>query len=99
MRGSARFVLRGIAIAVNGCGGSSRGDGAGGARGATACGVSVGPASGAACNTVAAGGPCVTGIFSTAAAPTPVGGAFAGGTYDLRVYNEAGAGVARVTKR
>ena len=111
MRSSVLFVLLGIAIAVNGCGGSSSG-GAGGATGsggsggggggtagtggATVCGAADGPASGASCNVIAAGGPCVTGTFSTAAAPTPAGGAFAGGTYNLvsqTFYYPADAGI------
>ncbi len=123
MRGSVLFVLLGIAIAVNGCGGSTNGGGTGGAGGATgrggsgggsagttggagvggqgggsagtagggtagtggapACSTATGPNSGATCNVVATGGPCVTATFSTAAPPTPAGGAFAGGTYDL----------------
>jgi len=81
MRSSVLLGLLGIAIAVNGCGGSSSGGGTGGAP---ACSMATGPNSGATCNVVvAAGGPCVTGTFSTAAPPTPAGGAFAGGTYNL----------------
>ena len=109
MRSSVLFVLLGIAIAVNGCGGSTNGGGTGGAGtsggagvggqgggsagtagggaagtgGAPACSTATGPNSGATCNVVAAGGPCVTATFSTAAPPTPAGGAFAGGTYNL----------------
>ena len=120
MRGSILFVLLGIAIAVNGCGGSTNG-GAGGATGkggsggggagttggagvggqgggsagtagggtagtggAPACGTADRAELGATCNVVvAAGGPCVTATFSTAAPPTPAGGVFAGGTYNL----------------
>ncbi|HXU02048.1 MAG TPA: hypothetical protein VN903_13840 [Polyangia bacterium] len=94
MRSSVLLLLLGIAIAVNGCGGSSsggaggkggaNGGGAGTSGGAGACGVVSGvPASGATCNAVAAGGPCVVATFSTAAAPMPAGGAFAAGTYNL----------------
>ena len=39
--------------------------------------------SGETCNTFTAGGPCVTATFSTDAAPTPAGGAFVAGTYNL----------------
>jgi hypothetical protein len=78
------FVLLGIAIAVNGCGGSSSATGGtGGTGGDPACSAAAGPNSGETCNVVAAGGLCVLGTFSTAAAPTPAGGAFAGGTYNL----------------
>ena len=71
------FVLLGIAIAVNGCGGSSSSGGTGGAGGAAgkggagggtagtggapACSAATGPGSGATCNVIAAGGACVTG--------------------------------------
>src|SRR5436190_6385195 len=55
-----------------------------GAGGVAACGVaSGGENSGETCNVIAAGGPCVAVTFSTAAAPTPAGGAFAAGTYNL----------------
>jgi len=83
MRSSVLFVLLGIAIAANGCGGSTNGGGTGGAGGAPACSTATGPNSGATCNVVAAGGPCVPATFSTAAPPTPAGGTFAAGTYDL----------------
>src|SRR4051812_47451843 len=70
---------------TSGVGGSagSAGGGTAGTGGAPACSAADGPGSGAACNAIAAGGPCVTGTFSTAAPPTPAGGAFAGGTYNL----------------
>jgi hypothetical protein len=45
--------------------------------------MATGPNSGATCNVVGAGGPCVIATFSTAAPPTPAGGAFAEGTYNL----------------
>jgi hypothetical protein len=92
------LLLLGIAIAVNGCGRSSSRDDAGGlgggsagtagggtagTGGAPACSNVDGPSSGETCNAIAAGGPCVTGTFSTAAPPTPAGGAFASGTYNL----------------
>jgi hypothetical protein len=109
MRSSVLFVLLGIAIAVNGCGGSTNGGGTGGAGttggagvggqgggsagtagggatgtgGAPACSDATGPNSGATCNVVEAGGACVTATFSTAAAPAPAGGTFAGGTFNL----------------
>jgi hypothetical protein len=125
-RGAVVVAFVGLAIAVNGCGGSSghggtggaggaigaggssgggagagasagttagpggggatgtAGGGAGGTGGVAACGVVVGGTdSGATCNVVAAAGPCVTGTFTTAAAPAPAGGAFAAGTYNL----------------
>jgi hypothetical protein len=84
----------GGAIGKGGSGGGSAGTA--GTGGATACGAAVGPESGAACNVVAAAGPCVPGTFSTAAAPTPAGGAFAGGTYNLvsqTLYYPADAGI------
>jgi len=91
MRGSVLLVLLGIASAANGCGGTSSGGGggaggatgAGGMGGGPACSSATGAVSGTSCNVVEAGGACVTATFSTAAAPSPAGGTFAGGTYDL----------------
>ena len=83
MRVSVLLRLLGIAIAVNGCGGSSSPGGTGGAGSASACSNATGAGSGDTCNAIAATGPCVTGTFSSAAAPTPAGGAFAAGTYNL----------------
>ena len=102
MRSSVLVLLLGIAIAVNGCGGTSSGGGtgsagttggagvggqgggsAGTAGGAPACSMVTGPNSGTTCNVVEAGGACVTATFSTAAAPAPAGGTFAGGTFNL----------------
>jgi hypothetical protein len=91
MRGPGLLVLLGIAIAVNGCGGTSSGGGggaggatgAGGMGGGPACSSATGAVSGTTCNVVEAGGACVTATFSTAAAPAPAGGTFVGGTYDL----------------
>ncbi len=79
-----------------GTAGAGAGGGTAGAGGAPACGADTGPSSGATCNVVVAGGPCVTGTFSTAAAPTPAGGAFVAGTYDLvsqTFYYPADAGI------
>jgi len=60
------------------------GGGAAGSGGLAACGVaSGGKDSGETCNAIAANGPCVSATFSTATPPTPAGGAFAAGTYDL----------------
>jgi len=60
------------------------GGGAAGTGGLPACGVaSGGKDSGETCNAIAAAGPCVTVTFSTDAAPTPAGGAFVAGTYNL----------------
>jgi hypothetical protein len=62
----------------------SAGGGAAGTGGAPLCGVVSGVQnSGTTCNVIAASGPCVTATFSTATAPTPAGGAFAAGTYNL----------------
>ena len=87
MRSSVLLVLLGIAIAVNGCGGSSSGGGRPAARGGCDA-VRLQQRDRArdlatTCNVVAAGGACVTATFSTAAAPAPAGGTFAGGTYNL----------------
>src|SRR5262245_57402471 len=59
------------------------GAGTAGAGGLPACSAVNEPGSGATCNVIAAGGPCVSGTFSTAAPPTPGGGAFVAGTYNL----------------
>ena len=80
----------------------SAGGGATGAGGGTACGDVTGTGSGLTCNTVAAGGPCVTSTFSTAASPTPAGGTFAAGTYNLvsqTTYGAADAGFFPLTFR
>ena len=71
---------------VGGHGGGSAGTAGGGAAGtggAPACVDVVATNSGETCNVIATGGPCVTATVSTAAAPTPAGGAFADGTYNL----------------
>jgi hypothetical protein len=91
MRSSVLLVLLGIAMVANGCGGSSSGGGggaggatgAGGMGGGPACSSATGAGSGTTCNVVEAGGACVTATFSTASAPAPAGGTFAGGTYNL----------------
>ena len=91
MRSSVLLVLLGIAMVANGCGGSSSGGGggaggatgAGGMGGGPACSSAAGAGSGSTCNVVEAGGECVTATFSTAAAPAPAGGTFAGGTFNL----------------
>ena len=91
MRSSVLLVLLGIASAVHGCGGTSSGGGggaggatgAGGMGGGPACSSATGAGSGTTCNVVEAGGACVAATFSTAVAPAPAGGTFAGGTYNL----------------
>ena len=88
MRSSVLLVLLGIASAVHGCGGTSSGGGggaggatgAGGMGGGPACSSATGAVSGTTCNVVEAGGACVTPTFSTASAPVPAGGTFAGGS-------------------
>ena len=91
MRSSVLLVLLWIAMVANGCGGASSGGGggaggatgAGGMGGGPACSSATGAGSGTTCNVVEAGGACVTATFSTAAAPAPAGGTFAGGTFNL----------------
>src|SRR5262245_41935134 len=73
---------------VGGAGGGlagTTGGSTGGTGGVATCGVVVAglPGSGESCNSIAASGPCVIGTFSTAAAPSPAGGTFASGTYNL----------------
>jgi hypothetical protein len=47
------------------------------------CGTATTGGSGDACNSVTPTGPCVVEMVGTGAAPTPAGGAFVAGTFDL----------------
>jgi hypothetical protein len=83
MPGSSKLRAPGVVVllaaSLMACGKGTAGTG-----GAPLCGVaSGGQSSGTTCNAIAASGPCVTATFSTATAPTPAGGAFVGGTYNL----------------
>lgn len=85
--------------------GSAGTTGSGGAGGSgVACGDATGPSSGQTCNSVTTTGPCVTQTFSTGALPSPAGGAFAAGTYNLTsvtdyVAADAGAQVAGIQRQ
>jgi hypothetical protein len=89
---AASIVACGNSRPGGGAGGGGGATGAAGSAGAAAAGsgglaacsdVSGGMNSGETCNAIAADGPCVTATFSTATPPTPAGGAFAAGTYNL----------------
>jgi hypothetical protein len=64
--------------------GGSAGGGSGGTGGVAMCGTDNGAGSGSTCNTLSAGGPCVTSVLSSSATPpAPAGGPIAAGTYNL----------------
>jgi hypothetical protein len=82
-------------------GGSAGSTGAGGAQ---ACGTDPASETGAGCNTIATGGPCVTELVVTGPPPTAAGGTVVAGTYNLTsvsLYNtpDGSAPVASMGRR
>jgi hypothetical protein len=64
-------------------GAGTTGSGGAGGSGSVACGVATSGGSGETCNSVTPSGTCVTETFSNATPPSPAGGTFAAGTYNL----------------
>jgi hypothetical protein len=94
--------------AAGGSGGAAGGSaGSTGAGGAQACGTDPASETGAGCNTIATGGPCVTQLIVSGPAPTAAGGtitAGTAGTYNLTsvsLYNtpDGSAPVASMGRR
>ena len=95
MRRLSLFVSFVTLVGLSACGSSSGGGtggngggagttGSGGSAGSDAvCGDTAATGSGQSCNSVTTTGPCVTGTLSTAAPPSPAGGTFSAGTYNL----------------
>jgi hypothetical protein len=75
--------MGGAGGAAGGTGGTAGAGGAGGSGGLAVCGTDNGLGQGSTCNQVDATGMCVSSTTSTAAPPTPEGGAIQEGTYDL----------------
>ena len=93
--GGAAAGASGSAGATGG-GGAAGSSGTGGTGGGSAlCGDDTGTGTGDSCNTVVPAGACVTATKSTGTPPTPAGGTFVAGTYNLTaqtIYVAADAG-------
>ena len=93
--GSGGGATAGSGGAAAGTSGSAGSTGTGGTGGVALCGDGTGTGNGATCNTVVPNGPCVVATMSTSTPPTPAGGTFVAGTYNLTAqttYTAADAG-------